>query len=90
MMKVPDAASIATIYFLERIMGRKAGPSTGTNVWGVLEVAKAMKLKKQTGSIVTLMCDSGHRYADTYYNSEWVGEHFPDISFYQKQLENFL
>jgi cysteine synthase A len=90
MMKVPDAASIATIYFLERVMGRKAGASTGTNLWGALNIAQKLVSKQQTGSIVTLMCDSGHRYADTYYNSDWVAERFPDLQFYQKQLENLL
>jgi cysteine synthase A len=90
MMQVPDAASIATIYWLEKIIGRKAGASTGTNLWGVLKVAKQMKEKQQTGSIVTLMCDSGHRYMDTYYNDDWVKKHLNDITPYQKELAEFL
>ena len=28
----------------------------------------------ERGSIVTLICDSGDRYAATYYNDGWVGE----------------
>ncbi|GAA0406633.1 PLP-dependent cysteine synthase family protein [Cocleimonas flava] len=90
MLQVPDAASIATIYWLEKIIGRKAGASTGTNLWGVLEVAKRMMANQQTGSIVTLMCDSGHRYMDTYYNDDWVSEHLEDLSPYQKQLETLI
>ncbi len=90
MMQVPDAASVATIYWLEKIIGRKAGASTGTNLWGVLEIAKQMMANKQTGSIVTLMCDSGHRYMDTYYNDDWVKEHLEDLAPYQKQLEAFV
>jgi cysteine synthase A len=90
MLQVPDAASIATIYWLEKIIGRKAGASTGTNLWGVLEVAKRMMANQQTGSIVTLMCDSGHRYMDTYYNDDWVSEHLDDLSPYQKQLETLI
>ena len=90
MMQVPDAASVATIYWLEKIIGRKAGASTGTNLWGVLEIAKQMMAKQQTGSIVTLMCDSGHRYMDTYYNDDWVKEHLEDLGPYQKQLEKFI
>jgi cysteine synthase A len=43
MMKVPDAASIATILWLEKLIGRKAGASTGTNLWGALQVAKEMR-----------------------------------------------
>ncbi len=90
MLQVPDAASVATIYWLEKIIGRKAGASTGTNLWGVLEVAKRMKAQQQSGSIVTLMCDSGHRYMDTYYNDDWLKEHLEDLAPYQKQLEAFI
>lgn len=90
MIKVPDAASIATILWLEKIIGRKAGPSTGTNLWGALLIAKEMKEKNQVGSIVTLMCDSGERYLDTYYTPSWVEEKVGDISLYSKQLNEYL
>lgn len=79
MIKVPDTASIATLYWLEGHMGRKAGASTGTNLWGVLQVAQKMKANGEQGSIVTLMCDSGERYLDTYYNAAWVRENIGDI-----------
>lgn len=82
MMKVEDAASIATIHWLEQMVGRKAGASTGTNLWGVLQVAKEMQAKGETGSIVTLMCDSGERYLDTYYNPAWVEKHIGEIQHY--------
>jgi len=74
MIQVPDAASIATMLWLEKLIGRKAGPSTGTNLWGALHVAKGMKETGQQGSVVTLLCDSGERYLDTYYNAEWVNK----------------
>ena len=79
MIKVPDAASIATLYWLESRVGRKAGASTGTNLWGALQVAQEMKANGEQGSIVTLMCDSGERYLDTYYNAVWVRENIGDI-----------
>lgn len=79
MIKVPDTASIATLYWLEGRMGRKAGASTGTNLWGALQVAQQMKANGEQGSIVTLMCDSGERYLDTYYNAAWVRENIGDI-----------
>ena len=72
MMKVPDAASVATLLWLERLIGRKAGASTGTNLWGALLVAKDMMKKGQKGSIVSVMCDGGDRYLDTYYDPNWV------------------
>ena len=86
MKQVPDAASIAAILWLESIIGRKAGASTGTNLWGALEVAIDMKAKKRQGSIVTLMCDSGERYLDTYYNPEWVKLNIGDVVPYLDQL----
>lgn len=87
MRKIPDAASVATIHWLEKIIGRKAGASTGTNLFGVLQIAAEMKQRGETGSIVTLLCDSGERYLETYYNPEWISENIGDLSTYTKQLE---
>ena len=87
MMQVPDAASIATMLWLEKLIGRKAGPSTGTNLWGALTVAQAMVRNNQQGSIVTLLCDSGDRYLDTYYNTDWVNDCIGDCRHYAEQLE---
>ncbi|MGM3161307.1 PLP-dependent cysteine synthase family protein [Dickeya undicola] len=86
MMKVPDAASIATLYWLEQILGRKVGPSTGTNVWGMLKLAGQMVAEGRRGAIVTLLCDSGERYLDTYYNQDWVRTQIGDITPYLQQL----
>lgn len=78
MLQVPDVASIASIYWLEKLIGRRAGASTGTNLWGALQVAEEMMENGQQGSIVTLMCDSGQRYLDTYYDEAWVKQHIGD------------
>jgi len=43
MLKIPDAASVATIHWLEQIIGRKTGASTGTNLYGALMLAAEMK-----------------------------------------------
>jgi cysteine synthase A len=80
MMQVPDAASVAAILWLEERIGRKAGPSTGTNIWGALKVAQEMQAEGRRGSIVTLLCDSGQRYLDTYYSPDWVTAKFGDIT----------
>ncbi|SLN39495.1 putative siderophore biosynthesis protein SbnA [Roseovarius litorisediminis] len=90
MLKVPDAASVATILWLEKLIGRKAGASTGTNLWGALHVAENMMKTGQKGSIVTLMCDSGERYLETYYNADWVRGAIGDITGYSKRLERWL
>jgi cysteine synthase A len=85
----PDAASIATIHWLEKTLGRKVGASTGTNLYGVLQLASEMKKRGETGSIVTLLCDSGERYLDTYYNHEWINNNIGDLRPYLDKLETF-
>ncbi len=89
MLKVEDKASIATIHWLADIAGIRAGASTGTNLWGALQVAAGMQSRGEQGSIVTLMCDSGERYLDTYHNLQWVEKMFGDISVYTEQLQKF-
>ncbi|UPQ88858.1 PLP-dependent cysteine synthase family protein [Vibrio sinaloensis] len=89
MRTIADAASVATAHWLEKVLGRKVGASTGTNLYGVLQLAGEMKVRGETGSIVTLLCDSGERYLDTYYNSEWVKQNIGDLQPYLAQLEHF-
>jgi len=87
MIRVPDAASIATMLWLEKLIGRKTGPSTGTNLWGALQVARDMTTAKQGGSIVTLLCDSGDRYLDTYHDPDWVMACIGDCQGHVRQLD---
>ena len=89
MMQVPDGASVATILWLEKLIGRRAGPSTGTNIWGTLKVAREMQAGGRKGAIVTLLCDSGQRYLDTYYNPAWVAEKVGDIGPWAEELAAF-
>ena len=86
MIRVPDAASVAAMLWLERLTGRRAGPSTGTNIWGTLQVAREMQAAERQGSLVTLMCDSGQRYLDTYYDPAWVGERIGKVAPWLDQL----
>lgn len=90
MVQVPDAASIATLGWLERLLGKKPGGSTGTNVWGALTVALQMQERGVKGSVVTLMCDSGERYLDTYYDPQWVTRTLGDLTPYTRKLERLL
>ncbi len=89
MTSVPDAASIATIHFLERVLNRRCGGSTGTNLYAVMELVAQMSAAGETGSIVTLICDGGERYAETYYNEHWLRNKGIHIDPYLKQLERF-
>jgi cysteine synthase len=87
MMGVPDGASVATTRFLRHRLGVSAGPSTGTNVFGALRLACEMCARRDAGSIVTLMCDSGARYAETYDDDGWLKEQGIDIGPYLPVVE---
>jgi len=90
MLRVPDAASVATAHWLESQLGRKVGASTGTNMWGALQLAARMRDEGRTGSIVTLLCDSGERYLDTYYNPEWVKATIGDTAPWTAEIARLL
>ncbi|MBQ0755917.1 MAG: PLP-dependent cysteine synthase family protein [Amphritea sp.] len=87
MIKVPDGASVAAMRWLEQQTGRRAGASTGTNLWGMLTLAAEMHQRGEKGSLVTLICDSGERYLDSYYDAQWVAQNIGDISAYQEPLK---
>jgi cysteine synthase A len=90
MLQVPDAASIATMRLVRALTGRSVGGSTGTNVWGALLIVAEMLARGERGSIVTLICDGGERYAGTYYSDTWVGDQGFELAPYTKALETFL
>ena len=89
MRHIPDGASIATILWLENVLGRKVGPSTGTNLYGALQIASEMQVRGETGSVVSLICDSGDRYLDTCYNPEWVNNQIGSIEQWRRKLAVF-
>jgi cysteine synthase len=72
MVAVPDAASIAASRHVSAVLGRRVGPSTGTNLWGAFSLLAEMVAEGRSGSVVTLIADSGDRYTDTYFNDEWL------------------
>jgi cysteine synthase len=72
MVSVPDAASIAAARHVSAVLGRRVGPSTGTNLWGAFGLLAEMAADRRSGSVVTLLADSGDRYIDTYFSDEWV------------------
>ena len=71
-MTVPDAASIAAGRHVSSVLGRRVGPSTGTNLWGAFWLLAEMVAEGRSGSVVTLIADSGDRYTDTYFSDEWL------------------
>ena len=72
MVSVPDAASIAAARHVSAVLRRRVGPSTGTNLWGAFGLLAEMVAAGRSGSVVTLLADSGDRYSDTYFSDEWV------------------
>jgi cysteine synthase A len=72
MLRVPDAMSFAAALDLSARLGRRVGPSSGTNFVGVLHLAREMAARGESGSIVSLICDSGERYTDTVFAPDWL------------------
>ncbi len=89
MIRVPDAASFATIHFLQQLLDRRCGGSTGTNVFAAFEIIAEMAARGESGSVVTMLCDGGERYLDTYYNHEWLAQRGFDLGPYLAQLHGF-
>ena len=87
MLGVPDAASVATMLFLDERFGLRAGPSTGTNLYGALLLACELRAAGRTGSIVTLMCDRADRYAATFWNADWRRAQSIDPDPYRAHLD---
>ena len=89
MLSVPDAASIAAMRWCSQVTGRPVGGSTGTAMWGALRLVAAMREAGEAGSVVTLLCDGGERYATTYYDDGWLAAQGIDIAPYAGTLERF-
>ena len=89
MIGVPDAASIATARWCSAVTGRKVGGSTGTALWGALQLVTALREEGRAGSVVTLLCDGGERYVHTYYDDGWLAERGIDVTPYAAALEEF-
>jgi cysteine synthase A len=90
MMRVPDAASLAAMRAGSEILGRRVGGSTGTNLWGAFGLIAAMRSAGRTGSVVTLICDGGERYADTYYSDTWIAGQHLNLAPYLATLSAFF
>lgn len=90
MMQVPDTASIAAAHVLSERLSRRVGGSTGTNFYALCRLAAGMMREGREGSLVTLICDGGERYASTYFNPDWLRTNGLDIEPYKAKLARFL
>ena len=80
MIEVPNLDSVAAMRALSAILGRKVGPSTGTNFIGMLTLAHEMRTRGEQGSILSLLCDAGERYLPNYHCAEWVSDSLGDCT----------
>ena len=80
MIEVADVDSVAAMQLLSGLLGRKVGPSTGTNLVGMLQLATEMREQGQQGSILSLLCDAGERYLGSYFDPAWVSKNMGDCS----------
>ena len=87
---VSDRASIAAARVLSRRTGRLCGGSTGTNLWAVAQLVREMVDHGESGSIVTLLCDSGERYRSTILDDSWLLSRGLDIRSEEVAIERFF
>lgn len=78
-VEVDDAESIAAMWLLEPLLGRRYGGSSGTNFRACLQLASAMRERGDRGSIVSLLCDRGERYAQTLFQPAWLEQRGIDL-----------
>lgn len=80
MIDVPNVESVAAMQLLTELLGRKVGPSTGTNLVGMLQLASEMRDTGQKGAILSLLCDAGERYLGSYFDAAWVAKNIGDCA----------
>ncbi|MCT9933540.1 PLP-dependent cysteine synthase family protein [Planotetraspora sp. A-T 1434] len=90
MTQVPDALSIAAMHWVREATRRDVGGSTGTNMAAAVQIIKEMRANGERGSVVTLICDGGERYRDTYGSATWLAEKGIDITPHLAELHQFL
>lgn len=90
MEEVADDESVAGMQRLSGLLGRRVGPSTGTNFVAMLRLANAMRGAGEQGSILSLLCDAGERYLPTYHDPRWVERSMGDCLAARARLERLL
>jgi len=90
MLEVPDVDSVAAMRELSALLGRKVGPSTGTNFIGMLALAQEMKARGEQGSILSLLCDAGERYLPSYHDASWVSRTLGDCADAQARVREAM
>ena len=90
MDEVQDVDSIVAMRALSALLGRRVGPSTGTNFVAMLRLAQEMRARGEQGSILSLLCDAGERYLPTYHDADWVRRCMGDCAAAEQRLREQL
>ena len=90
MIRVPDAASVAGARYLSQVLGRRVGASTGTNLIACAQLITQMRERGEEGSLLTLLCDPGDRYTDTYFDDAWVAAQGWELGPWLEALQELL
>ena len=85
-----DAGSVAAARHLSEVLGRRVGASTGTNLVAAAQLITQMREKGESGSVLTLLCDPGDRYTDTYFDDDWVAAQGWDLAPWRTALAEML
>jgi cysteine synthase A len=67
--RIDDQSALTIVYQLLREEGLFLGLSSGINLAGSVRFAKE---RGPGQTIVTILCDSGHKYQSTLFNREWL------------------
>jgi cysteine synthase A len=78
------------MHALNSLLGRRVGPSTGTNFAAMLQLADEMRHQGRRGSILSLICDAGERYLDTWYDAAWSQSHVGDLGVARGRVDALL
>jgi len=68
-VQIEDPEIVRTTYGLLREEGLFLGSTSGTNVAAAIRVARDLG---PGHTIVTILCDGGHKYVSRFYNREWL------------------
>ena len=67
---------------------RLTAASTEVTPSGIRPISE-MVAAGRSGSVVTLLCDGGERYAHTYYSDEWVAGQGMDLAPHTAAMQGF-
>jgi cysteine synthase A len=73
--RIDDQTALTIVYQLLREEGLFLGLSSGINIGGAVRFAKEIGPPQ---TIVTILCDSGHKYQSTLFNRGWLDSNHLD------------